>query len=66
MVAHLLELGQRVENASPSINACGGFESSLRLSQNRLVERDLFPCEIAVLLGLMLVGQVVYDVPGRS
>ena len=63
MVAGLLELGQGFQDGTPALHALGGFQPGLRLTQHGLVERCLLPGQVAVLLGLALVGQVVDDGP---
>ena len=40
-----------------------GLQPGFRLPQHGLVERCLLPGEVAVLLGLVLLGQVVDDGP---
>ena len=63
VVAGLLELGQGVQDGTPAFHALGGFHPGFRLTQHGLVERCLLPGQVAVLLGLPLVGQVVDDGP---
>ena len=63
VVAGLLELGQGVQDGTPAFNALGGLQPGLRLAQHGLVKRCLLPGQVAVLLGLVLVGQVVDDGP---
>ena len=63
VIAGLLELGQGVQDGTPAFNALGGLQPGLRLAQHGLVERCLLPGQVAVLFGLVLVGQVVDDGP---
>ena len=66
VVAGLLELGQGFQDGTPAFHALGGFQPGLRLTQHGLIERCLLLGQVAVLLGLVLGGQVVDDGTGRS